>query len=180
MIWAIVNSRFCFCWLHIVSPSLASENIISLIMVLTICWDPCVESSHGLLQKCLLWPACSLDKTLFAFALLHFVLQCQSYLLLQVSLDFLLFHSNPLWWKGHLFLVLVLEDLVGIHRTGQLHHLWHQWLGHRLGFLRCWMVCRGKEPRSFVSLWLFPSTAVQTLLLTVRATPFLLRDSCPQ
>ena len=25
-----------------------------------------------------------------------------------------------------------------------------------------------------------PSTAFQTLLLTMRATPFLLRDSCPQ
>ena len=29
-------------------------------------------------------------------------------------------------------------------------------------------------------LRLHPSTAFQTLLLTVRATPFLLRDSCPQ
>ena len=33
---------------------------------------------------------------LFAIALLHFVLQGQSCLLLQVSLDFLLVHSNPL------------------------------------------------------------------------------------
>ena len=39
------------------------------------------------------------------------------------------------WWKGHLssFLVLILEDLIGLHRTGQLQLLWHQWLGHRLG-----------------------------------------------
>ena len=26
-------------------------------------------------------------------------------------------HSNPLWWKGHIFLVLVLEGLVSLHRT---------------------------------------------------------------
>ena len=66
-------------------------------------------------RGCLLWPVCSLDKTVLAFALLHFVLQGQICLLLQVFLDFLLLQSNPLWWKGHLFsfLVLVLEGLVG-------------------------------------------------------------------
>ena len=34
---------------------------------------------------CLLWPMCSLGKTLLAFAILHFVLQGQTCLLLQVS-----------------------------------------------------------------------------------------------
>ena len=62
-------------------------------------------------RGCLPWPVCSLGKTLLAFALLHFVLQGQTCLLLQVSIDFLLLHSRPLWWKGHLFLVLVLEVL---------------------------------------------------------------------
>ena len=71
-------------------------------------------------RGCLLWPVCSLVKTLFAFALLYFVLQCQMCLLLQVSLDFLLLRSSPLSWKGNLFLVLVLESLVGLHRTVQL------------------------------------------------------------
>ena len=33
------------------------------------------------------------------------------------------------------FLVLVLEDLVGLHGTVQLKLLWHYWLGHRLGLL---------------------------------------------
>ena len=66
------------------------------------------------------WPLCSLGKTLLAFALLHFVLQDQSCLLLQVSLDFLFLHSSPPWWKGHLFRVLVLERLVGLHRTIEL------------------------------------------------------------
>ena len=44
-----------------------------------------------------------LGKILLAFALLHFVLQSQTCLLPQVSLDFLLLHSSPLWWKGHHF-----------------------------------------------------------------------------
>ena len=78
---------------------------------------------------CFLWLVCSLDKTLLAFALLHFVFQGQTCLLLQVSLNFLLLHSNPLWWKGHLFLVLVLEGVVCLYRTGQLQLLQPYWLG---------------------------------------------------
>ena len=41
-----------------------------------------------------------------------FVLWGQTCLLLQVSLYFLLLHSNPLWWIGHIFLVLVLGGLL--------------------------------------------------------------------
>ena len=58
-------------------------------------------------RGCLLWPEHSLGKTLLAFVLLHFLLQCQTCLLFQVSLDFLLLHSSPLWWQRHLSLVLV-------------------------------------------------------------------------
>ena len=50
-------------------------------------------------RGCLLWPARSLGKTVLAFALLHFVPRDQTCLLLQISLDFLLFQSSPLWWK---------------------------------------------------------------------------------
>ena len=85
-------------------------------------------------RRCLLWPVHPLGKTLLAFDLLHFLLQGQICLLLQVSLDFLLLHSNALWWKGHLFLVFILEGLVGLHRTVQLQLLKHCWSGHRLGF----------------------------------------------
>ena len=52
---------------------------------------------------CLLWPVHSLGKTLLAFALLHSVLHGRICLLLEVFLDFLLLHSSPLYWKGHLF-----------------------------------------------------------------------------
>ena len=45
MIWAIISSQSCFRWLYRVSSSLAAKNFISLILVLTIWWCPCVESS---------------------------------------------------------------------------------------------------------------------------------------
>ena len=49
--------------------------------------------------------------------------------------------------------VLVLEGLVGLHRTLQLQLLQHYWLGHRLGLLWYWMVCLGNEQRSFCRFW---------------------------
>ena len=84
-------------------------------------------------RGCLLWPVRSLGKTLLAFALLHSILQGQICLLFLVSLDFLLLHSSPLWWKGHLFCVLVLESVTDLHRTIQLQLLQHYWLGYRFG-----------------------------------------------
>ena len=83
-------------------------------------------------RGCLLWPVCSLGKTLLALALLHSVLQGQICLLLQVFLDFLLLHSSPL--KGHLFWVLVLEGLVSLHRIVQLQLLQCYWLGIDLDY----------------------------------------------
>ena len=128
----------------------------------------------------LLWPVHSLGKTLLAFALLHFVLQGQICLLLQVYFDFLLLHSGPLWWKGHLFGVLALEGLIGLHRTIQFQLLQHYWLEHRLGLLGYWMVCLGNEKRLFCHFWDCTQVLHFGLLLTMRATPLLLRDSCPQ
>ena len=51
MIWATVSSWSCFCWLYRASPSLAAKNVINLILVLTIWWCPCVESSLVLLEE---------------------------------------------------------------------------------------------------------------------------------
>ena len=82
-------------------------------------------------RGCLLWSVHPLVKTV-RLALLHIVLQGQTCLLLQVSLNFLL-------------LVWVLEGLVGLHRTVQFQFLLHYWLGHRLGLLWYWMVCLGNE-----------------------------------
>ena len=101
-------------------------------------------------RGCLLCSVCSLGKTLLAFTLLHFVLQSQTCLLLQVSLDFLLLHSSPLWWKGYILGVLVLDCLIGLQRTIQLQHYC---LGHKLGLLWYWMVCLGNKQRSSCRFW---------------------------
>ena len=53
MIWAIVSSWSCFCWLYRASPSLAAKNIVNMISVLTIWWCPCVKSSLVVLEKTL-------------------------------------------------------------------------------------------------------------------------------
>ena len=129
----------------IIQGILASWSLVPLVQ-----WCPCVKSSLKLLEKGGDYNQHGLLTKLLAVALLHFVLQGQSSLLLQVSLDFLLLHSNPLWWKGRLFLVLVLEGVAGLHRLGQLKLFQHQWLGHRLW---CWMVCLGNERRSFCHFW---------------------------
>ena len=78
-------------------------------------------------------------------------------------------------------LVLVLGGLVSLYRIVQLQLLWHYWLGDRLGLLWCWMVYIGNELRSFCCFW----DCIQELhfglsLLTIRASPFLLSNSCPQ
>ena len=75
-----------------------------------------------------------LGKTLLVFALLHSVFQGQICLLLQVFLDFLLLHSSPLQCKGQLFSVLILKDLVDLHRTAQLQLLQVYWLGRSLDY----------------------------------------------
>ena len=100
-------------------------------------------------RGCLLRPVCSLDKTLLNFALLHFVLQGQICLLLQVTLDFLLLHSGRLKWRGHCLGVLSLEGLIGLHRTFQLQLLQHLQLRHRLGLLWYWLVCLRNKQRLF-------------------------------
>ena len=96
MIWATVSTWSCFCWLYRASPSLAAKNMINLILVSTIWWCPCVESSLLLLEEGVFYPVHSPGKTLLTFALLYSVLHGQICLLLWVFLDFLLLHSSPL------------------------------------------------------------------------------------
>ena len=132
-------------------------------------------------RGCSLWRWCSLGKTLLAFALLHFLRQGQTCLLLQVTHDFLLLHSNPLLWKGH-FLggMSVLEGLVDLNRTCQPQLLQHEWLGHRPRILWYWNVCLENALKSFSHFWDCTQVLLFGLLLTMRATPFLLRDFCTQ
>ena len=114
-----------------------SSLIINLILVLTIWWCLCVESSLVLLEEGVCYDQCVLLAKLCQ-PLLCFILYSKSKLaclLVQLSLDFLLLHSSPLWWKGYLFFfIVVLEVLVGHRRTIQLHLLQHYWLGHRFDY----------------------------------------------
>ena len=94
------------------------------------------------------------------------VFQGQICLLLQVFLHFLLLHSSPLWWKGHLLGVLVLKGLVGLHGTIQLQLLQRYWLEHKLGLLYYWMVCLENKQVILSFLRLHPNTAFRTLMAT--------------
>ena len=89
-----------------------------------------------LLEEGACYDHCVLGKILLDFALLHFVLQaklaCYSRYLFTVCFCIAIPYDGK-----DLLLVLVLEGLVGLHRTSQLQLLWHQWLGHRPGLLWC-------------------------------------------
>ena len=94
MIWAIVSFRSCFCWLYRASPSLAAKNIINLILVLTIWWCPCVESSLVLLEDGVCYDQCVLLTNSIRLCLVSF---CIPRLTLPVTpgISWLL-HSSPL------------------------------------------------------------------------------------
>ena len=83
--------------------------------------------------------------------------------------------------KRKFFLALVLESLVSLQRTIQIQLIWHcvdgalTWITVILNGLP-WK----QTEIILLFLRLHPSTAFQTRLLTMRDTPFLLRDSCPQ
>ena len=142
------------CWLYRASPSLAEKNIINLILVLSIWWCLCVESSLVLLEAGVCYDQC------VPLAKLLICLCPTSFCTLRPNLPFnacvswlttFAFQSPILKW--YLFWVLVLKGLVCLHRTVQLQLLQHYWLGHRLGLPWYWMVCFGNEQRSFRHFW---------------------------
>ena len=153
MIWATLSTLSCFCWLNRAFSSLTAKNIINLISVLIIWWCPCVKLSLVLLEESVCYDMCSFDKTLLAFSLLHFLLQGQICLLLQVFLDFLLFAFQPAMMKRTSFLGVSSKVLVDLLGTAQLHLLLHYWSGYGFGSPWYWMVCRGNEQRSFCLFW---------------------------
>ena len=73
----------------------------------------------------------------------------------------------------------VLEILVGLRRTTQLQLLWHGGWGIDLDYCDTEWFALEINRDHHVFLRLHPSTAFQTFLLTMRATPFLLRDCFP-
>ena len=153
------------------------KSIVNLISVLTNWWCSCVELSLVLLEFAMI----------SAFSWQNSVsLCCASFCAPRPNLPVtpgiswlptFAFQSSVM--KRTSFLVLVLEGLVGLHRTIELHLLQHYWLGHRIGL--CDTECFALEMNRGQSVIFFD--CIQglhfRLLLTLRATPFLLRDSCP-
>ena len=150
MIWATVSSQSCFCWLYGASPSLAAKNRISLISGLTIWWCPRVESSLVLLEEGVCCDQCVLLAKL-CWPLPSFVLYSKAKFACYSRCFLTSYFCIPVPYneKDIFCGVLVLEGLVGLHRTVQPQLLQHFWLGHRLGLLWYWMVCLGNEQRSF-------------------------------
>ena len=77
-----------------------------------------------LLEEGVRYDWCALGKTLLAFALFHFVLQGQIYLLLQVFLDFLHLLPDPIIKRTSFWGVISKIMLLRCY-----------WSGHRLGLL---------------------------------------------
>ena len=90
--------------------------------------------------KRVLWPECSLGKTVslcpasFCTPRLNLPVMPGIYLLTSYFCIPIPYNEKDIF-----FLVLVLEGLVGLQRTGQLQLLQHQCLGHRFGLLWCLM-----------------------------------------
>ena len=74
----------------------------------------------------------------------------------------------------------VLEVLVGLHRTVQLQLLSVTGWGIDLDYCDIEWVALEMNRDPSVIFEIPPSTAFWTPLLTMMATPFLLKDSCPQ
>ena len=70
------------------------------------------------------------------------------------------------------------RNLVGLHKTVQLLDI-SGW-GIDLEYFDIELFALEMNRDYSVFMRLHPSTAFHTLLLTMMATPFLLRDSCPQ
>ena len=119
-------------------------------------------------KVCLLWAACSFHKTV-SHCPASFCTPRPNMPVIRVISWLPTFAFQCQMMKGasfffFFFLVLILESVIGLHRIGQFQLLLHQWLGHRLGLLWCWI------PRSSCRLW--DSTCTQVwhsgLLLTMR------------
>ena len=125
-------------------------------------------------RGCLLWPAGSLGKTLWAFSLFHSVLQGQICLLWQVFLDFLLLHSRPLIMKRTIFrggcswrsFIIELFNFTFFRITG---------LGIDLDCCDITWLTFEKNRDHSVVFEIASKYAFQTLLLTMRAAPTILR-----
>ena len=78
----------------------------------------------------------------------------------------------------YLFLELVLESPIGLYRTVQLQLLLHYWSGIDLDYCDTEWFAFGMNRDHSVVFEIASKYCILTLLLTMKATSFLLRDSC--
>ena len=143
-----------FCWLYRASPSLATNNIINLILVLTIWWCLSGVGLSLVLLKQAVSMTCALSWQNSVSLRPASFCTPRPNLPVTTSISWLpTFVVQSPMVKRTSFLVLVLEGLVGLHRTIQLELLQHCWLGHRPGLLWYWILCLGNEQRSYCHFW---------------------------
>ena len=123
----------------------------------------------------LLWPVCFLDKILVTLCPALFRIPRPN-LPVTPNVSWLptFAFQSPMMKRTSSFGVL--EDVVCVPRTSQFQLLQHQWFVHRLGLQWCWRVCLGNKQRLFCRCWDCIQVLHFGLLLTMMATPFLLRD----
>ena len=179
MVWATVRSKSCFCWLYRTSSLSTkiynqSEFVIDYLVMSMCSFVSCVVG-----REYLLWPGVLLPKLCLP---LPFILYSKAKLPCYSRYLLTSYFCVPVSYdeRTSSLCVLVLEGLVDLYRTVQLWLLQHLWLSHKRGLPWCWTVCLGSKPRSFCPFWDCTQVLHFGLLLTMRATPFLLRDSCPQ
>ena len=132
-------------------------------------------------RGCLLWQVHSLGKTLLAFALLHFVLQGQSCLQLQVSLDFLHFCIPIPYDENGIFCDVSSKKCYRSSQNFPTSACFSGIASWGIDLDYCdveWFALEMNWGYTVIFEALHPSTAFQTLPLTVRANPLLQRDSC--
>ena len=112
-----------------------------------------------------------------SLCLLHSELQGQICLLNQVFLHFLLLNSSPLECKKHLFECLFQKVLQVFIEPFNFSFFSITGWGVDLDYCEFNGLPRKQTEIILSFLRLHPSTAFQTLLLTIMATPFLLSDS---
>ena len=148
---------------------------------MTIWWFPCVESSLVLLEEGVCYDQSVLLENSVILCPASFCTLRPNLPVTLVFLDFLLLHSSPLWWKGHVALVFVLEGLVDLHGTVNFSFFSVSSWGIDLDYCDTEWFCIGDWQRLLCHFW----DCTQVLhfglfLLTIRSTPFLLRDCCTE
>ena len=149
--WSVPQSALCLVFADCIEIlHLDCKDIISLILLLPIRWCPCAKSSLVLWEEGICYGRGFSWQNSISLCPASFYISRQN-LPVTPGVSWLptFAFQSPIM-KRTSFWVLVLEGLVGLHRTVQLQPLQPYWPGNRLGLLWYWMVYFGNEQRSSV------------------------------